>query len=168
MMAGVRSTKKVSLERVGVVIDLIIRGLPRRKILLFIRKNHKDWKVCDGQIDKYIQSANKELKKSANIKRKEKIGTAFETLKLLLSSNLQIQDYKAALAVQREINDLFGLKAPERRIIKKKTEKKINFVPIDEDERKLLERLYETRQEVLSEGISEDESYDVSSGGNGG
>lgn len=47
-------------------------------------------------------------------------------------------------------------------------QKLIDFVPKNEDERKLLERMFERRQELLSEGISEDESYDVSSGGNGG
>jgi hypothetical protein len=55
------------------------------------------------------------IERAAAPKRQREIGKAAARLNQLYGKCMQIQDFKAALAVQREISTLFALYAPEVR-----------------------------------------------------
>ena len=106
------------------IFNLLVLGTSRADILQYCSKKREEskiqtpqnvqWDVGERQIDEYIRHARKRLKQSASYQRDEMLGIAIERLNRLYKDNLKVQDYKGALAVQREINTLLGLHAPQQ------------------------------------------------------
>jgi len=109
---GERVDQGIYDERVTVVVDLILQGWPRRKILQIVTTNEKFmWDVKPRQIDNYIRDAKAIIRESATFDREEEIGAAIERYRQLHASSFMIHDYKTCLAVSRELTELLGLKA---------------------------------------------------------
>lgn len=107
-----------SEKRVTEIFNLLVLGTSRADILQYCAKKRLEsdgavWDVETRQIDVYIKKARENLAKIAEYKRNEQLGIALERLNTLYKNNLKVQDYKGALAVQREINTLLGLHAPQ-------------------------------------------------------
>lgn len=113
-----KSTKAEITKRVNQVYNLLLMGFSRAEILEYGQKvdpkKHKTaWNVADNTIDTYISKANEIFKLQSAIHRDEQFGLAISRLIYLWQKNVSIQDYKTALAVQREINLLLGLYPPK-------------------------------------------------------
>lgn len=105
-----KATNAESAERVTKVYDLLILGLSRQEIMQYCSA----WQITTRQIDVYIQKATERLKTHADYQREEQLGIAINRLNKLYRDNLKVQDYKGALAVQKELNLLLGLHAPQK------------------------------------------------------
>lgn len=103
-------TNAESAERVTKVFELLVLGLSRQEIMQYCSA----WEITTRQIDVYIQKATERLKAHADYQREEQLGVAINRLNKLYRDNLKVQDYKGALAVQKELNTLLGLHAPSR------------------------------------------------------
>lgn len=103
-----KSTHAEIEQRVNDVYDALLLGLSRREIIQYASVTKK-WNVTPRQIDTYILSATEQLKKAGQRHRETEMGKALARLEKLYQSNLKIQDYKAALAVQQEITKLQGM-----------------------------------------------------------
>lgn len=103
-------TNAESAERVTKVFELLVLGLSRQEIMQYCSA----WEITTRQIDVYIQKATERLKAHADYQREEQLGVAINRLNKLYRDNLKVQDYKGALAVQKELNLLLGLHAPSR------------------------------------------------------
>jgi hypothetical protein len=99
--------------RVNKVMEMLILGLSRASILQYVT-NSTDWNVSDRQVDNYIADANREIEKHSETVRERELGKAIRRLEMLFQSCMKVQDYQRALAVQKELNELLGLKAPQR------------------------------------------------------
>ena len=65
-------------------------------------------------MDTYISAAKQLLIKQSETIHEEQLGLAISRLNNLHEKCIKIQDYKAALAVQKELNTLLGLHKPTK------------------------------------------------------
>lgn len=107
-----KSTSVETEARISKVYEMLISGAKRAEILQYATK--KEWGVDDRQVDNYIARAKHAISQQSEVKRNYILGTARARLNLLFYRALNIQDYKTALAVQKEINALEGLNAPQK------------------------------------------------------
>ena len=96
-------------ERVTIVLELVVCGLQRRQIAEQIEKKFPDWKVSIRTLSRYIKNAHTALEREAKPIRERELGKAIRRLDLLFARCLQITDFKAALAVERERIQLLNL-----------------------------------------------------------
>ncbi len=108
--AGRKATHAEIEERVTTVYTLVIRGASREEIL---RYGSETWSLTTRQVEDYLARATKRLKDLAAFIREEEIGRARAQLHDLYGKNLKVQDYKAALAVRKDLSELLGLYAPK-------------------------------------------------------
>lgn len=95
--------------RVATVYRLLLSGLRRGEIIRYVAEK-TDWGVSDRTIEKYIQRATAQIAEVTKEEMDAARGMAYKRLDTLYYKSLLINDYKTALAVQKEMNDLFGLK----------------------------------------------------------
>lgn len=107
-----KSTKAETKRRIKAVSKLLLNGASRADILQYAIES---WNISEPQTDKYIASANKGFAQSAVFSSDEQIGIAINRLNRLYMYHLENKDYRDALTVQKEINKLFGLYAPEKK-----------------------------------------------------
>lgn len=114
-----KSTDAEITARVTTVYKLILNGADRHEILQYAAK--MDWNVSDRSVDEYIARATAmfteraaKAAERAEEKRHERLGIAEAQLNMLFMKCVNVQDYKAALAVRRELSLLLGLHAPTR------------------------------------------------------
>ena len=103
-----RITAAERQQRVGTIIELLLRGVTRREILQYVAKK-TNWGVKPRTIDTYLQSANEWITQQSEIDRATELGKAISQLSDLYKRTVMISDYKTALAVRRETNRLLGL-----------------------------------------------------------
>jgi len=105
-------------KRCETVLSLMVMGLTRKEICQYAsEKADPPWGVSDRQVDRYIAEAKESIKKASAIKAEHELGIAILRLEDLYKRSIAIQDYKAALAVQKERHELLSLKkgnAPDR------------------------------------------------------
>lgn len=101
------ATKAEVIRRTNDIYKMILLGSDRAQILQYAIE--KEWDVTDGMVDKYIRRARDEFIEQSTPIRAAQLGLALERANLLFQRNMKIQDYKAALAAQKEINNLIGL-----------------------------------------------------------
>lgn len=99
-------------RRVDQIFHLMVKGKSRLQILQHASEK-TTWKVSERTVDEYIARAKKLLAKHSEPKKAVELGKAFLRLEYLFDQNLGINDFKAALAVQKEINAMLGLNAPK-------------------------------------------------------
>lgn len=102
------------IRRINAVYDLILMGFNRVQIIEYgqkvdLKHGKTDWNVQDSTIDTYIAKAKERFEDESAIHRAEQLGLAISRLIYLWQKNVSIQDYKTALAVQKELNALVGL-----------------------------------------------------------
>lgn len=111
-------------ERVFIISQLILRGLQRKEIIQYVTtKVENPWDIKDRQIDRYISEARKEIQVYSDYEKSYERGKALLRLDNLYSRLYNIQDYKGALQVQKELNDLTGIKEAQKHDITSKGEK---------------------------------------------
>lgn len=101
--------------RMSMVKTLICRGLDRATILTYATSNQ--WKEEPGDIDHYIEAANIALAADAGeIDTEVELGKAIARMNHLYMNSEKVQDFKTALAIQKEINKLLTLKVAADRL----------------------------------------------------
>ena len=110
-------SKYQKVKRVEAVLDLMIMGLSTKEIretaLGEEAAGGYGWKITERTLENYIAAASKlliEASKKSQEQREAQLGLAIARLNDLYSRNMTIQDYKAALATQKELNVLHGFR----------------------------------------------------------
>ena len=103
-----KPTKVEHALRVAKVFELLAAGLTRAQIIRYVA-DKTEWGACERTVDSYIALATKEFDVLADVDRRVIAGMALARLNELYARSLRIQDFKTALAVQRELNKLTGL-----------------------------------------------------------
>lgn len=139
----VKTPKAVIQARVGMIAEMIIKGLSQREIWTYVSEK-ESWGVTQRTIRRYRIKAIAEIKIHTQRTIAEKAAIAEQRLEYLFARTVAIQDYKGALAVQREINELHGFKTH-----------KIEIIPPDArlTKEELAERIREMEEEFKKRGI---------------
>ena len=103
------SSRAETDSRVAQVYRLLLNGLRRRDIIQYIA-NKTDWNVTVRTIDNYIKKATDEIAAVNDAEKLASRGMALKRLDDLYFKLMQKKDYKGCLSVQREINEVTGLK----------------------------------------------------------
>lgn len=90
------------------IFEMIVTGTPIAAVWAHAQK--ENWTITREQFDADIQAAFDTLTVKGNPDPAVERGRAVERLHRLYFNCMKIQDFKAALSVQREINALVGLK----------------------------------------------------------
>jgi len=106
-----KATNAEVKKRIKQVSKMLLRGLSRAEIIQYAAEY---WEIEERQVDTYINRANKGFAKSSIFDTSEQLGIASQRLTDLYGKNMRIDDYKAALAVQKELTRLLGIDAPQR------------------------------------------------------
>lgn len=99
--------------RVNKIFDLLLLGLSRAEMLQYVAEQ-TDWGIEERQVDNYIKAATTRLKKLSKFHRQTELGRGIARLHSLYMALMKVQDYKGALTVQKELNELLGLYAPKK------------------------------------------------------
>jgi len=111
-VSGNRSSRAAIRVRVDIVYRLLLLGLDRQRIIDHVRAKYPSWPKSDGAIDRCIEQAEQMLIESGEAERPVEFGRSLARKHDLYTRCLNDKDYRGALAVQKEIDDLLGLKAP--------------------------------------------------------
>lgn len=103
-----KSTNAELNKRVSLIYKLLLKGLDRADVLQYVAEK-TDWRSSERMIDEYIARATVEITARAAINRDEEYGKALARIEDLYKSCMSIQDYKAALSVLKEGNELRDL-----------------------------------------------------------
>lgn len=98
-------------ERINTVIKLKMMGLSHQDTCRYASEK---WNISDRQTERYLEKATTYLHQCAKIDRDEEIGKAIARYNDLYGKSMGIQDYRECRAVQKAINELWGLEAPDR------------------------------------------------------
>lgn len=101
-----KATNHEAEKRVNLVYKMLLLGVSRADIIDYATNN---WNIGAAMTDKYIAEANAIFKQQAEYIREDEFGKAVSRLQNLYEKNMKIQDYKAALATQKELNELLGM-----------------------------------------------------------
>lgn len=100
---------KVEFEhRVTEVYKLLVVGLSKPDIRRFVAEK-TTWNVPERTLERYIERATTWFKTLADFHRHAELGKSIARCTDLFSRCHRIQDYKTALAAQKELNALLGL-----------------------------------------------------------
>ena len=105
-MPGKRALDAVVERRVLDVFKLLLRGASRDEVLRHLAENEVE---SDRTADWYISKATARFKALAKVDAEKERGRQLSRLEDLYSRLFRIQDYRTALAVLRERNELAGL-----------------------------------------------------------
>ena len=108
---SVKSDKTEIDRRVAKIYELLVLGVSHADICRYVSEN-TDWNVDVRTVERYIASARKKLTALSEYHKAEELGRAIARLHKLYQSMIKVNDYKGAVAVQRETNLLLGLYAP--------------------------------------------------------
>jgi len=100
--------------RVDKILDLVVAGLTTREIGQYV-DDKTDWGIGRRTIDRLIARARDVVAEQAEPHRKYALNLALRRLDMLFARSLQINDFKACLAVERERIALLKLSDHPRR-----------------------------------------------------
>lgn len=129
-MPGDKRTKEEQNKVIEQVYQMLLLGMRPPQIFENVKKiAEKDGKELKCQATFYndLAKARELLEKDAAPRRKMELGRNKARLEWLFMKLAAIQDYKGALAVTREINELLGLHAPKQ--LEFREIKPITYVP---------------------------------------
>lgn len=106
-MAGKRALDAVVEKRILDVFKLLLRGASRAEVLQHLAEQETVDAVRTG--DWYIAKASQRFKALAKIDAEKERGRQLARLEDLYSRLFRIQDYRTALAVLKERNELAGI-----------------------------------------------------------
>lgn len=113
-MSGNRSSSVTIRARVDIVYRLLLLGLDRQRIIDHVHKKYPAWPKSAGAIDRYIKKADQILIEVGEADRPLEFGRSLARKHDIFARCMTDKDYRTALAVQKEIDELLGLKAPLR------------------------------------------------------
>ena len=113
--AGVKSTSVEMEARISAVYRMLLSGMRRQEIIQYVA-DKTDWGVCERTLDTYMERARLDIAEVTAEERQTALGMAYKRLDTLYYKSLLINDYKTALAVQKEINDINGIKVLRQEI----------------------------------------------------
>lgn len=105
-----KATNAQTTRRVTAIYKLILLGADRESIMQYVTK--EGWDVETRMIDDYAARARKLLIELTKTDRENQLALARARLNLLFAKTVALNDYKTALAIQKDINALEGLYAP--------------------------------------------------------
>ena len=106
------------------------------------------WGVSESMVDKYIAAATAEISEVTELEKKAALGMAYKRLDMLFSLCHTEKDFKTCLAVQRELNELGGLKVIKQEISGNMGVQFVDDVPKDA-----------TKPDHTADNIDVDEGY---------
>ncbi len=109
---GHKSTAAEVARRVDQIVTCLINGLTRSQMIQYGQK--QGWGVGPASIDQYIASAKVIFAEIANTKREVETGKALARYDMLFARNMQVSDFRTALASEKARCELLGLNAPKR------------------------------------------------------
>ena len=142
-----KCTSAEKAVRIATIYRLLLSGMRRREVLQYVTEK-TDWGLETSAIDKYIAEATKEIKEVTAEEIETARGMAYKRLDTLYYKSLLINDYKTALAVQKEMNELFGLKVIKQEISGNMGVQFVDDVPKDA-----------TKPDHTADNIDVDEGY---------
>lgn len=105
-MPGKRSLDATVERRIGEVFKLLLRGASRDDILKHLGDSGVD---AESTVNWYVSKANARFKELSKANSERELGRQLARLEDLYSRVFRIQDYRTALAVAKERNELLGL-----------------------------------------------------------
>jgi hypothetical protein len=93
---------------------MLLIGADRAEILQYATEKYN---ISERAVDELIAKANAIYAEIAKAERVEEFGKALTRLNNLYARSLKVQDFKTCLSVQKEISNLLGLNAPEKKDI---------------------------------------------------
>ncbi len=125
-----KSNRYTITKRVEMLIKDLCKGLPTFEL---VEKYTKLWNISDRQYFLYQLKAQKKLDKHAEFVASTELGKSIKRLESMLNTAIEFGDLKNGLAIQKELNELLGLKKPT--VIKNEnvTETVVRFVETDAD-----------------------------------
>lgn len=126
---GMRADIQATIET---CIDLTLMGHGRNACLEMIAERHPD--VKPRRHAGIYEQAMQLMKETAREKREHAIEISISRLDDLFRRCIEIQDYKTALSVQKEMNTLLGLHAPRARNIQLTISKDIERAIVEASE----------------------------------
>jgi len=109
---GQRGTKAEKRRRVQKVRHMILSGFERGAIILAAQQ--LGWNVSDRTVDGYMATARRGIEQSSADEQSQELALAKMRLVDLYAKEMAAKDYRGALPVLREYNELCGLHAPKR------------------------------------------------------
>ena len=107
-MAGNKSTNIELTKRISELVPLI-SILNRHEIQQYVAES-TDWEISERQIDDYIAKARVIVDEQFKDTNKKAVENGYNNLINLYKKSFQDQDYKTCLAIQKEINEVYGIK----------------------------------------------------------
>lgn len=98
-----------TMERVNLVMTMITNGAKHSEIVQY---GARTWNVKARQVGKYVTYARQAFAGAAEIDRAEQRGIAAARYNHLFREMVRLQDFKGAVAAQRELCKLLGLDEP--------------------------------------------------------
>lgn len=120
-----RATKAEIKRRETELFKLTLRGGFEGDILDYAVN---EYGISESSAYKYISKVYERLEEHSKIIRDRELGKALGRLAELYQMSYKLHDFKVCLAVQKEINALLGLYAPEKTQTESKVEVTINRV----------------------------------------
>jgi len=141
-----KSTNAEYEARIAAIYRLLIQGSRRRDIMQYVED--VGWGVSESMVDKYIAAATAEISEVTELEKKAALGMAYKRLDMLFSLCHTEKDFKTCLAVQRELNELGGLKVIKQEISGNMGVQFVDDVPKDA-----------TKPDHTADNIDVDEGY---------
>ena len=101
-------------RRINEVAKMLADGASRPEIL---EHASKKWNIGRASTDNLIRRANAIFEQESTFIRETEFGKALRRLNTLYAKAMKVQDFRVALAVQREIHNLLALPIPEKKIL---------------------------------------------------
>ena len=105
--------------RIRAVIGFLVAGLSTTQAYEIATtdnpdKNWTGWDISRRQFRDYVKAARAEIRRTAAAELPYYLGRALMRLDELYVKTMRIQDYKTALAVNKELHQLLGLHSPTK------------------------------------------------------
>ena len=105
-----------ALARAGQVAELLIAGLGKRDLQKWVT-DKSQWTPAptERQLSRYVADATQLIQERAEKQADQQLSLAINRLEMLFSRCLLVQDFKGALACQKELDQLLNLSTAGRR-----------------------------------------------------
>lgn len=104
----VKSDRLTVERRVGVIFDLLTRGISTSDIMRYVSEK-TDWNVQERQITNYITKARARYRETFTNNNEEiEAGKAKARLELCYRKAIKDEDWRLASQITKDINELFG------------------------------------------------------------
>ena len=102
-----KATDQIIEQRVIEILPLVTI-MNRREILQYCAKKY-NWEINSRQMDNYIARAREILREETQLYKANAIESALNNLLVLYKKAFKKEDHRTCLAIQAEINKMFGL-----------------------------------------------------------